>query len=65
MTMLKRVEKLEAAAFKGRGDVGYKFVLLEKGESCEEGRIRSGLKDWPSDRIIAIQFITANDGLIP
>lgn len=65
MNILRRLEMLEAMLLKTRDDVGYKLVLLEQGESCEEGRIRSGLKDWPSNRIIAVQFIGAHDGLIP
>lgn len=59
MNILRRVEMLEAAALKTRDNVGYEVVLLEKGESCEEGRIRSGLNDWPPDRIIFVSFVSA------
>lgn len=56
---------LEAAVLQTKNDVGYKLVLLEKGESCEEGNVRSGLKDWPSNRIIFVRFVSARYELAP
>ena len=61
MNILRRVEMLEAAVRQTRDDVGYKLVLLEKGESCGDGRIRAGLKDWPSDRIFIIEFVSVKE----
>lgn len=59
MTILGRVEALEAALLKTRDDAGYKLVLLKEGESGEEGIMSSELKDWPADRIMAIRFVSA------
>lgn len=61
MNILRRVEMLEAELLRHRGDVGYKFVLLEKGEGREEGVIRSGLENWPSDRLVIIRFVSAQE----
>ena len=61
MNILRRVEMLEEELFRHRGDVGYKLVLLEKGEGREEGVIRSGLADWPSDRLVIIRFVSAQE----
>ena len=61
MSILRRVEMLEAAVPQNRDDVEYKLVLLEEGESCGDGRIRAGLKDWPSDRIFIIEFVSAQE----
>ncbi|SCY42427.1 hypothetical protein SAMN05216420_10637 [Nitrosospira sp. Nl5] len=61
MNILRRVEMLEAAVLETRDDVGYKLVMLEGDETCEEGVIRSGLKDWPPDRIFIIKFVSASD----
>ena len=60
MNILRRVEMLEAELLRHRGDVGYKLVLLEKGEGREDGVIRSGLEDCPSDRLFIIRFIAAS-----
>jgi hypothetical protein len=57
MTILRRVEMLEAALLQTTDDAEYKLVLLEKGESPEEGIVRSQLKDWPADRLMAIRFV--------
>lgn len=54
MTILRRVETLEAALLQTWDDAEYKLVLLEEGESREEGIMRSDLKDWPCDRMMAI-----------
>jgi hypothetical protein len=61
MTILRRVEMLEAATLKTMEDVGYKIVLLKKGESCKECIIRSGLEDSPHDKIITVTFASPND----
>ena len=61
MNIIRRLEMLEARVGKTMDDVGYKLVLLEKGESCEEGIIRSGLQDWPEDRIITVAFVSPSD----
>jgi hypothetical protein len=61
MNIIRRLEMLEAAALKTRDDVGYKIVLLQRSESCEEGIVRSGLQDWPQDRIIFVNFVSPND----
>ncbi|SCY13759.1 hypothetical protein SAMN05216308_104221 [Nitrosospira sp. Nsp13] len=58
MTILTRVEALEAALLKPKEDERYKLVLLKKGESREEGIIRSELQDWPPDKIIVITFVS-------
>lgn len=64
MTILTRVEALETTLLQTRDDVDYKLVLLRKGETDEEGIMRSGLQDWPADRIMAIRFVSANDKLV-
>ena len=61
MNIIRRLEMLEAAALKTRDDVGYKIVLLQRGESCEEGIVRSRLQDWPADRIITVRFVSPGD----
>ena len=60
MTILRRVETLEAVLPHPRDDAGYKLALLKEGESREEGILRSGLKDWPADRIMVLTFVSAN-----
>jgi hypothetical protein len=35
--------------------------MLKEGEGYEEGIVREGLTDWPSDRILAICFEGAED----
>ena len=57
MTILKRVETLEAALIP-RNDTGYKLVLLKEGESSEEDIMGSGLKDWPAERILVLRFVS-------
>jgi hypothetical protein len=64
MNMIRRVERLEAALIGTDEDVGYKLILLKEGESCEEILARSGLLDWPSERIIAIRFVKSNSKLL-
>jgi hypothetical protein len=61
MNIIRRLEVLEAAALKTTYDAGIKVVLLKKGESSEEGIIRSGLQDWAQDRIITVRFVSPND----
>ena len=60
MTILRRIEALEATLLQTWDDADYKLVILEERESCEEGSTRSELKDWPADRIIVIRFVSAN-----
>lgn len=64
MTILTRVEALEAALLPPKEDENYKLFLLNKGESYEEGIIRSGLQDWPAEKIIVIKFVSASDKLV-
>lgn len=64
MTILRRVETLEAALLQTGDDTGYKLVRLEEGESREDGIIRSGLKDSPADRIMALMFVSTKDKLV-
>jgi hypothetical protein len=52
---------LEAAALKTKDDAGIKVVFLKTGESGEEGIIRSGLQDWPQDKIICVSFVRPID----
>ena len=61
MNILRRVEILEAAV--GRTNEGdcYKVVMLKEGESYEEGIVHAGLTDFPSDRILVIEFVGAKD----
>lgn len=61
MTTLRRVETLEATLLETRDDAEYKLVLLEEGESREEGIMPSGLNDWPADRLMVIKFVSANN----
>jgi hypothetical protein len=61
MNNIRRLEMLEAAALKTSDDVGIKLVFLKTGESSGEGIIRSGLQDWPRDRIICVNFVSPND----
>lgn len=61
MNILRRVEILEAELLRHTGDVGYKLVLLEKGEDREEGVIRSGLENWASDRLFIIRFVSVQE----
>jgi hypothetical protein len=60
MNILRRVEMLEAAA-RQTDDVGYKLVFLRGDETYEEGMVREGLIDWPSDRILVIRFVDAKN----
>ena len=61
MNILRRVEILEAAVERTNDGDCYKVVMLKEGESYEEGIVREGLTDWPSDRILAICFVGAED----
>jgi hypothetical protein len=63
MNINRRVEILEAAALKTKDNAGIKVVFLKTGESNEDGIIRSGLQDWPQDRIICVNFVSPNDTL--
>ena len=58
MTILRRVATLEAVLIQPRDDAGFKLALLKQGESREEGILRSGLKEWPADRILALRFVS-------
>ena len=60
MNILRRVEMLEAAA-RQTDDVGYKLVFLQGDETYEEGIVRDGLTDWPSNRILMIRFVHAKN----
>lgn len=64
MTILRRVETLEAVLLQTRDDAEYKLVLLEEGESREEGIMRSELQDWPSDRLMMLKFVRVNNKMI-
>ena len=56
MNTIRRVETLEAAVQKtSDADVGYKLVFLQEGETYEEHLARTGLTDYPSDRILVIR----------
>jgi hypothetical protein len=59
MSILSRVEMLEDAMLRKEADPGYKVVFLHEGESYEEHLVRTGLVDWPSDRILVISFVGA------
>ena len=68
MNTIRRVETLEAAVQKtSDADVGYfvsfvKLVFLQEGETYEEHLARTGLTDYPSDRILVIRFVAGKDG---
>ena len=64
MTILTRVETLEAALLLPKDDTEYKLVLLKERESYEDGIMRSELQDWPADRIMVIGFVSARDKLV-
>lgn len=59
MNILRRVEMLEAAVGRTNDGGCYKVVMLKEGESCAEGIVREGLRDFPSDRILVIEFVGA------
>ena len=61
MNIHRRVEMLEAAMGRTNDGDCYKLVILKDGESYEEGIVREGLIDWPSDRILAICFVAPED----
>jgi hypothetical protein len=61
MNITRRLEVLEAAALKTQENLNMQLVLLKKGESSEEGIIRTGLQDWPQDRLIIVRFVSPKD----
>lgn len=58
MSILQRVERLEAVLLQPVKDVEYKLVLLKGQETREEGIKRTNLTNWPNDRIMAITFVS-------
>ncbi|SFH58850.1 hypothetical protein SAMN05216299_12730 [Nitrosospira sp. Nsp14] len=60
MSLLRRLEILEDAALRQGGDPGYKLVMIEDDEMPQEAIARSGLTNWPMDRILLISFVKAN-----
>ena len=61
MNILRRVEMLEAAVGRTNDGDCYKVVMLKEGESYEEHLVHAGLTDFPSDRILIIEFVGAKD----
>ena len=60
MSLTKRVEAVEMAAARRDGEVCYKIVLTDVGETEEEARVRAGLTDW-NGRIINVIFVSQAD----
>ena len=59
MSMLRRLEILEDAMMRQGGDDGYQLVMIKEGEMPQHAITRSGLTNWPADRIILISFVKA------
>jgi hypothetical protein len=60
VNLLKRLEILEAALLRQRGDLEYKIVRIEDGETYNQAITASGVTDWHIDRIIFISFVKAD-----
>ena len=58
MSILQRVERLEAVLSQSVEEVEYKIVLLKEGETPDEGIKRSNLTNWPDERIMVIKFVS-------
>ena len=60
MNLLRRLEVLEGAMARQDDDSGYKLVVTNEGEVPQDAIERSGLMNWPADRIILISFVKAD-----
>ncbi|WON72503.1 hypothetical protein [Nitrosospira sp. Is2] len=54
---------LEDAMLRQGGDGGYKLVVTSEEETPQEAIERAGLTNWPTDRIIFICFVKADQQL--
>lgn len=59
MNISKRLEAVETALAKQRGDYGIKLAFLEEGETEEQARGRARLIDWKGE-LIFVSRIDAN-----
>lgn len=59
MSLGRRLEILEGAMARQDDDSGYKLVVTNEGEMPQDAIARSGLTNWPPDRIILISFVRA------
>lgn len=59
MSLRSRVEAIEAALAKQRGEYPFQLIWREDGETEAQARERAGLADWPGE-VICCGWIEEN-----
>jgi len=63
MSLLTRLKLLEDAMLGHGDDAGYELVMVAEDEMPQDAVKRSGLMNWPTDRIIFVCFVKADQEL--